>query len=142
MAVPDAQVYRHHRTGLEGGRRSAYIEFDKAVLALSAGGLALSISFIGELVPSTPPSVLPVLYSSWLLYAICMMSTLLSFLFSQAAFDRELQLIDDHYLRFDNRVHDATNRPAAVVKWLNYVSCAALMVAVALTVVFASFSVF
>jgi hypothetical protein len=129
--------YRRGRTNLELGRRTAYVEFDKAVLALSGGGLAVSISFIRDLVPNAAPSSLTILWVSWLLYASSMTFTLFSFLFSQWAFDRELTLMDAHFLSGDKEALRRPNRYAAAVRWLNYASCTALTTAIALTVVFA-----
>jgi hypothetical protein len=140
LAVNDTETYRSQRSGFEAGRQMAYVEFDKSVLTISGAGLALSISFIRAVIPPAAGGLMPILYASWSLYALSMIATLLSFPLGQAAFDREIKLLDDYYKRHDHNATIASNRYADAVKWLNWSSCAALIAAIVTTVYFAIFS--
>jgi hypothetical protein len=108
------------------------------VLSVAGAGLGLSIAFIKDVVPFGDALFLPLLYVSWWLFAIAMVSVLFSFLTGQRAFDRQLYLADEYYIGRNPSAFDAPNQYAAATRLLNLASCLTLVFAIVLTVLFVS----
>jgi hypothetical protein len=81
-----------YRAHLEETYHAATQSFDKAVMTLSAGGLALSIGFVSRIAPAPVHDWLLVL--AWSLFAGSLLLILLSFLTSQEAHLRTMRLVD------------------------------------------------
>jgi len=131
-------VYRQICDQIEAGRRSGSEEYDKAILTLSSGFLALSIAFVKDVVPLTHVIWMPALIASWVLFAVSVLSTLISFVVSQHAYDVQKQNLDDYFL---HNIEDACHRPnqlTTATTALNYLSGLCFIAAVVLTIVFAS----
>lgn len=131
-------VYRQICDQIEGGRRSGSEEYDKAILTLSSGFLAISIAFVKDVVPLAHIVWMPALIISWMLFAAAVLSTLISFVVSQHAYDVQKRNLDGYFL---HNVEEACNRPnrlATVTTVLNYFSGLCFVAAVILTIVFAS----
>ena len=71
---------------------------DKAILALSSAGLGLSLTFIGKGVSLAEAAQVYLLYFSWGLFVAAIISTLISFLTSQGAIKKQLEINEEHYL--------------------------------------------
>src|SRR5438094_8679598 len=82
------ELYLSERTRLSTGKREQAKSYDQTILTYSAGAIALSITFLEKVVRN--PDVKSWLYTSWILFALAMMSTLYSFLASQKAFECEI----------------------------------------------------
>jgi hypothetical protein len=136
----EAENYKSYRESLVLGRRAAHHEYDKAVLALSGAGLVLSITFIKDVVPIDRVVDLPILYVSWWLFAVSMVSTVISFLVGQLAFDYQIRLTDEYYVNKDEAAYSRRNTFALATRCLNVISCTGLVSALLLTVLFASFN--
>src|SRR5687768_15761433 len=83
--LPRADYLKERETLIEGERNAAE-NFDKAMLALSGGVFAVSLTFIQDIVPD--PVATPLLLVSWLGFALSLLATLVSFLSSQDAWRR------------------------------------------------------
>ena len=79
-----ARLYTDYRAQLVTGLQSSYDQFDKAILQLSSGGLALSLGFIREIVPLRESTFKPVLILSWVLFGVAILSTLWSYITSHS----------------------------------------------------------
>lgn len=75
----------HHENHLREALLSSSNQFDSAILTISSGMLALSLGFIKEVVPIKGSVWLDVLLASWCLLGAAVLSTVVSFLFSQKA---------------------------------------------------------
>lgn len=130
------KLYADYRGRLEAQRQAVYDQFDKAILTLSGGALALSIGFVKDVVPLSRAHWKPLLVASWLLFALAVLSTVVSFLVSQRAYEFQIECAQEYFV--DNRV-DALERrnPYSVwVRWLNIAAILAFMAAVVLTICF------
>lgn len=68
--------------------------FDKSMLTLSSGALAVSLAFIKDIVPLGTASWIWLLIVSWTAFALCIVTTVVSFLFSIAAHKKHRELLD------------------------------------------------
>ena len=72
---------------------SSSTSFDKAMLTLSAGALALSLTYLKE-IGASGAWVWP-LPTCWILFALALLFTTWSFLFSQHALRRQREILND-----------------------------------------------
>jgi len=73
--------------------------FDKNLLTLSSGALALSLAFLKDLVPLAHAVSLYTLYTSWVAFTLCVAVTMVSFQFSIKASEKSIPYFEDYYLR-------------------------------------------
>jgi hypothetical protein len=130
------KLYAEYRGRLEAQLQAAYDQFDKAILTLSGGALALSIGFIKDVVPLSRALWKPLLVTSWLGFALAVLLTVVSFQVSQRAYEFQIDCAQDYYV--NNRV-DALKRRnhySVCVRRLNIVAIVTFMLAVVLTICF------
>ena len=72
--------------------------YDKAILSLSSAGLALSLTAIRFVVPLETASYLWALKTSWVLFLLTVLSTLIAYLVGNKAIDTQLDIAEDYYL--------------------------------------------
>ncbi len=70
-------------------------EYDKQLLTLSSGFLAVSLAFIKDIVPLKDAELLWILYLSFILLAFCIVSVLFSYQFSIAGLFKAKEYWDD-----------------------------------------------
>lgn len=109
--------------------------YDKAILTLSSGFLALSLSFIKEILPAGSITWATLLYASWVLLALAIVSTVISFRVSNAAIERQLEQAQRYYGERDESAFTKSKLSRAV-DWLNNVSGGLFTLGVVLTVIF------
>lgn len=86
----DLKEYRVH---LVEARQKAFDDFDKTVLALSAGALGISITFLKDLLgPGT--TAYSYVVASWVCWSLSILSVLSSYYVSQLTLDRAIGQID------------------------------------------------
>ena len=130
------KLYAEYRGRLETQLQAAYDQFDKAILTLSGGALALSIGFIKDVVPLSRAVWKPLLISSWVGFAVAVLLTVVSFLVSQRAYELQIQSAQDYFV---DDVADALNRRNHCSRWVRMLNIAAIsffMIAVVLTISF------
>ncbi len=91
-------VYQQHRGKLQEIWIDQSRELDKAVLTISSGALAISITFIDKIVHGHEILFPFFLLLSWLLFALTMFTTTLSFLTSRKSLGKQIDLYDDYYI--------------------------------------------
>lgn len=85
------EIYLQERARLiECGNRSME-QFDKGVLTISSGSLALTITFVKDLVSSPVEGTIKFLVFTWILLGTSMLITLISFLLSHQAFIKAIK---------------------------------------------------
>jgi hypothetical protein len=109
--------------------------YDKAILTLSSGFLALSLSFIKEILPAGSITWTGLLYASWVLLALAIISTVISFRVSNAAIEGQLGQAQRYYQEKDENAY-TKSKLSRSVDWLNNVSGGLFIFGVVLTVVF------
>lgn len=134
----DQQRERLHtsaRSGLLDRQFSNSEAYDKAILTLSSGFLALSLSFIKEILPDGSISWTGLLYTSWVSLALAIISTVISFRVSNAAIEGQLGQAHRYYKEKDEGAL-TKSKLSRSVDWLNNVSGGLFIFGVVLTVVF------
>jgi heme exporter protein D len=71
------------------------ISFDKSMLTLSSGALGVSLAFIKDIVPLGTADWICLLKISWGAFALCILTTVVSFQFSIAALKDRRNLLDE-----------------------------------------------
>lgn len=124
------------RDRLWAGRQANYESLDKSILTLSSGALALSLSFLKDLVPMTVSIWFPALITSWVLFVLAISFTLLSTYVSQSAHDRQLENLDAYRRGEDDALDERNNRFIPLLKRFNRLSAACFFGALLATVIF------
>lgn len=123
-----AEVYKRELSNSEN--------FDKAILTYASGALAVSLAFLKDFVPIHKAASVWLLYVSWGMFVCCIVSTVASYLFSQAGIKRQLSYAKRYYVDGDRAAFNAKNVPARVTEWLNIASGALFCCAIITTTVF------
>ena len=135
----DYQTYLAERKILIDAERDTAQQFDKAILTLAAGALALSITFINQIAPQPKPNSVCFLILAWSLFSFSILSTLISFLTSQVACRQARDILDQQITGQDpnhrSTAKTRTNR-------LNYFSIGTFIFGVIFLVVFSSINLF
>jgi hypothetical protein len=116
------KLYYEFRNHLIESRHKSYEQFDKAVFLLSGGGLTISLTFIKDLIPFVTAASKNLLVTSWVLFVIPLILTLLSFILSQKALDRQIELTDDYFQNDNTDALNETNVFANITRYSNYAS--------------------
>ncbi|OUJ68983.1 hypothetical protein [Hymenobacter crusticola] len=109
-------------------------EFDKQVVYLAGGGLALTLTFVKDISSVTARQWLPVLLFAWVMFAITLILNLLSHKASYRNFGlmlERLQYYKDSYLKKEpvdqNKVDSYSKRVNRKATWLQYLNMACVI---------------
>src|SRR5690606_9353963 len=93
-----------------------------AILTYSTGALALSLGFLKDFAITSGSNNLGILYWSWLLFVICIASTVGSFLVGKLGNRIQLQKAESYYLHRNERAYDRKNIPSLITTGMNWLS--------------------
>jgi len=139
---PDAGVDEDSATGMSEDtylqERSTLIEIeqksadqhDKAILTISMGGLAVSVTFLKDIAPHPLPGTLWSIGVSWFFFVASMLTILASFLTSQIACRRQRDLLDELYQHGTRGAERKADWWASLTHRLNVVSYILVFLAV------------
>lgn len=142
MSAPgdeEKKLFERHQSQAWSDMQSSSDEYDKAVLAMSSGGLALSVGFIKDIAPHM--FWYPCLIVSWVLFGASIFSVITSFRMGMFAQREYLKQIERFYLQGDVNAFNAKNKLTKATEVCNWLSGAFLFLAVLFTVIFASVNV-
>lgn len=111
--------YLAERSFLNEAERESSRLFDKAILTLAGGSFGLSFAFIKQVVPQIKIGTTVWLVLGWGGFCLSLLSTLISFLTSQAALRRQREILENDYFRNGGA---ETNRPGELTNCLNLFS--------------------
>ncbi len=114
---------------------------DKSILSLSSAGLGFSLLLIKNVVPLKVAICMCLLHLSWILFIIAIVSTLLSFLTSQRAINKEIERVDESICAREEKNLNQKNLPDQITTVLSYVSTACYIAAVVLTFLFIALNI-
>jgi hypothetical protein len=129
------QVYLEERKQLVEAERKTAQQFDKIITTLAAGALALSITFIYQIAPQPKSYSKYFLIGAWISFCFSLLSTLISFLTSQAACREQRDILDKDMSGKNN------NKPNNAASWtnrLNYFSIGFFIFGVIFLIVFST----
>ncbi len=110
--------------------------FDKAILAYSSAGLGLSIGLLKGFVAPSQAHLLWLLYSSWALFIAAVTVTLASYLTSQIAQHRQLEISIKYNLEMKDEALEEINLPARITEWSSYVAALFFILALSSSALF------
>lgn len=129
------QVYLAERKSLIDSEKESSQQFDKTIITLAAGALALSLTFINQISPHPKIWTLYFLFFSWFTFCGSMLSTLISFLTSQAACRKQRQILEVDFCSADQTAN-MKNNIAIITNRLNYLSIGLFIMGVILLTIF------
>lgn len=91
----DWDTYRETRTRFDEQRVSQINAFDKATLTISTSAIGFSVILLTALSTLKPVTDLKLLVMSWAAFAIVILANLISYLLGAAAFQKEIESLDD-----------------------------------------------
>lgn len=91
-------LYDTHRDKVWEDIKSGTESFDRNILTLSSGALALSLAFIKDIVPIGKTVFVAWLFASWTAFALCILVTLVSFRISIHALEKTIPHLRKYYL--------------------------------------------
>lgn len=138
MSKDSVEIYVDERKLLVEAQQVSYQQFDKYVLTLSTGFLSLSVTFLKDIFPHSEITHKGVLVASWILFSTSILTTLISFLVSQQAYTRQLEITEDYFVRKKVEALKTKNSWATATKVLNICSAVFFVFAVTATVYFVS----
>lgn len=131
----EREVYLQERRDLIQAEAEQSRSFDKAILTLTAGALALSLTFAKDVVPTMSASTTWILQLSWGIFVLSLLLTLTSFQISASAIRRQREILDSE--QASNRpVGQQINCPARWTGCLNWGSLIAFMVGAVMMTLF------
>ncbi len=100
------ELHDEYRRKVWDDLKSGSENFDKYLLTYSSGALALSLSFIKEVVPLDEAICKSSLIASWIAFLFCILVTLISFRISIRALERMVPHLNKFYLEGDAEAFD------------------------------------
>jgi len=131
----DRKLLADHTAEVRKRQVSSSENFDKSVLTLSSGGLAVSLGFLKDFVPIGQASWPWALYISWIALTLATVVTMLSFLASMKAQEFQQEVALRYYLRKEDP-NERPNKWDSLVIWMNRLSGASFIAGVSLTTLF------
>lgn len=130
------KIYTTFKNHLLDSRHKSYEQFDKAVFLLSGGGLTVSLAMLKDIIPFKTAMSKSILAASWILFVIPLILTLLSFIFSQKALERQIELTDEYYIDDNENALKEPNLFSSITKYLNYSSAVSFILGVSALLIF------
>ena len=102
------EAYIKEREGLQSATLEISGRYDKSILFLAGGGLALSLTFIEKIAPHPQPWSFFVLFAAWVCLILAVMFELHALATSQTAINEQVSSLDSEYQRYlDSLSQDA-----------------------------------
>ena len=133
------ELYLKHKETHEAIRLSNFEKADAAILTLASLGLTLSVSFLKDIVTPSEAVAIGSIIASWVLLALSIVCTLLSFYSGRAAADKADDISYDYYINnndaaFDN--YEKKNPMVKITSLLNFFGAAFFVVGLGCIVAF------
>ena len=134
------EIYLEERKVLVQAQKEESRQFDKAILTLAAGALAISITFINQIAPHPKPWTICFLAWGWVAFVTSLISTLISFLTSQKACRKQIAMLEyDFFDKKESESNKQKNNWAIWTSRLNIASIVTFVIGVIFLLIF-SFS--
>jgi hypothetical protein len=138
---PDKFGYELRVKHLQDGLLDSYRGFDKAILALSSGGLGLTVLFLQKVIMENTIKCRWQLILSWVLFVLTILCNLISFLLSVKATEFELLRSHEYYIERKDDSMSKKNKWQRPLSILNIGTLFSFIAAVVFTFLF-SISIF
>lgn len=132
------KIYAETRADLLKRQLSNAENYDKSILSVATAALGFSLVFLKEIVPISIAKDFYLIKISWLFLILTILATLISFLSSQRAINKQLLYAQEYYLNSNDDFLNKKNWPAIVTDWLNWGSAIFFVIAIVITTTFVS----
>ncbi|MGA8849494.1 MAG: hypothetical protein WB564_06715 [Dehalococcoidia bacterium] len=130
------KTYLEERRHLQDALLDQSRSFDKYVLTMAASTFGLSFLFIQHIVPEPTADTMRFLVAAWGAFAGSILITLISFLLSQKACLRQIEILGRWLGRRSEELQKPINVYTRITQWFNWLSMAAFISGVALLITF------
>jgi hypothetical protein len=130
------RLYDTTKAELVAGQRANAEQFDRAVLTLSTAFLAISMSFLKDIVPAQQMIWPWLLYASWVIFAFTIVLTLLGMLYGQRILKALMTSAFEYYIEKNEEAYSASEQLPRRIDFINIAVGVLFSMAVALTVGF------
>jgi hypothetical protein len=114
--------YLQERKLLFDAKLQESLQCDKYLLTLASGAFGLSLAFMQQIAPQPVEGSVPLLIVGWTGFGLSILLTLLSFLFSQQACERQTEILDTIRQKRKPSVSELRNTYANLTLYLNWIS--------------------
>lgn len=129
-------IFNSFRDELHKRQLSNTENYDKAILTLSASGLAISLTFIKDIVSLDKADFLWLIQLGWVFFLVSMVISIFAYFVSNKAIDREMHKAEKYYVNGDESAFSEKNNFSAVNNILNYITGLSFVVAIIAIVMF------
>ena len=124
------EAYEKYREELLKRQLSNDEAYDKAVLSLSSAGLAVTLTLYDKILPKEGVDAVFLLYTSWVLFAVAIISTIVSFQISQKGLSIQESIAEKYYIDREEKAFDSNNWAASLTVKINILSGIAFIIAI------------
>jgi len=124
------EAYEKYREELLKRQLSNDEAYDKAVLSLSSAGLAITLTLYDKILPKEGVELVFLLYASWILFAVAIISTIASFQISQKGLSIQENIAEKYYIEKDEKAFNSNNWAANLTTKANIISGVDFMLAI------------
>lgn len=130
------ELYTNVREELMQRQLSNSESADKTIITISSAALGLSFTFLKDFLLPHKPVFLCVLYSSWILFVLAILITVIGFFVSQKALDEQLKMAENYYIHKNPDAFVERPKYKVLTDWFNYIAAAMFVFGVISTCVF------
>jgi hypothetical protein len=94
------EAYVGEREKLNSAALDVAARYDRTILALSAGTLVLSVTFLEKIMPAPVPWTIFILIPGWLLLLVSVLTQLFALSSSQYAVQKQIEWLDEDYSKY------------------------------------------
>lgn len=135
------QLYDEHRKQAWDDMQSSTDSFDQSLLTLSSGLLALSVSFVKDIVPLSEAAHIWLLFLSWIFFALCILLTVSSFQLGIAAQKHHLKFIRQYYIERNAKALNKPSVPSTLLAVFTWFALVSFFAGILCTVIFCIISI-
>ncbi|KLD64410.1 hypothetical protein [Dyella japonica] len=141
-ATPDDETQRRRAlfdtywTEQQTRERANRDKYDNTILAYSTGALALSVTFIKDVVPLATAQALWTLKTSWVLFATSLLLMLATFPMGAQANRASIDAAQEYFINCKDEYFNKQSRAGKTLNWLNPLAGFVFFAAVGFTVAF------
>ena len=132
------KLYNKTRDELLAKQMSNSETYDRSLLSLSSVFLALSVTFIKDIVPVKESLCTWLLYLSWGLFALTIIVIFLSFVYGQKGIKQLLAGAEEYYLKGNKDAYKVSEEVSKYIDWFNLASGIIFIIAIISTISFVS----
>jgi preprotein translocase subunit SecG len=129
-------IFNSFRDELYKRQLSNTENYDKAILTLSSAGLAISLTFIKDIVPLEKADFLFLIKFGWVCFLISIVVSIIAYLMSNKAIDVEMDKAEKYYVNGDESAFSKKNHFSTINNILNRFTGLSFVVAIIAIVMF------